>query len=235
MKLRTILSSIVLVFFGLLACSSFEEHGNISPFVWVAIVVLAILIIGIGIYTNVEETQRFVEKKKLEEWKQKEAEQAERYQLWYKEYVANNGQPDKTIFIKANDINEVIHVHEATQLVYIQGKTYKFKDIISCTFSDNPTTIKGRITATTKSNTGSALGRALVGDIVGGTAGAIIGGTTGKKTTEFHQENDHTFHDYIVIININSISTPILRILTGRDGRLTNEIVGLMNVIIARK
>jgi hypothetical protein len=79
------------------------------------------------------------------------------------------------------------------------------------------------------------LGRSVVGSVLGGTAGAIIGGTTAQQKTEYIQEDDRTIHDYTVIININSISNPVIRIHTGRDGKLTNEIVGLMNVIISRK
>ena len=115
------------------------------------------------------------------------------------------------------------------------GKKYNFRDIINCTFTDNPTTIKGKINATTKTNTGSMVGRAIVGDIIAGPAGAVIGGSTAKKNTEFSQENDTIIHDYTVIININSISNPIIRIHTGIRGKLTNEIVALMNVIISRR
>ena len=79
------------------------------------------------------------------------------------------------------------------------------------------------------------IGRSIIGDVMAGPAGAVIGGTTGKKQTEFTQGNDYTVHDYTVIININSISDPIIRIHTGKDGTLTNEIVGLMNVILSRK
>lgn len=107
--------------------------------------------------------------------------------------------------------------------------------ILCLVLSDNPQVIKGNITAVTKSKNGSVIGRAIVGDVVAGPAGAIIGGTTAKKNTEFIQGNDRTIHDYTVIINMNSIVEPIIRIHTGEDGRLTNEIVGLMNVIISRK
>ena len=68
-----------------------------------------------------------------------------------------------------------------------------------------------------------------------GPAGAIIGGATAKKHTEHIQGKSFTFHDYSVLINVNSISEPIIRINTGRRKELANEIVGLMNVIISRK
>ena len=133
------------------------------------------------------------------------------------------------------DLNSEIHVYESSKKVFILGKEYSFKDVISCTFSDNPRIVKGKITAVTKSKNGNVIGRAIVGDVVAGPAGAIIGGTTAKKNTEYIQEDDKTIHDYTVIINMNSIAEPIIRIHTGEDGKLTNEIVGLMRVIISRK
>lgn len=236
MNIRTIISSIVLFIFCLLAGASFDSDGSISAWVWIMLVAFVLLVIVGVVNENYKEKERREKAQADREMRKKlEAEQAEKYQTWFNDYVTQYGQPDKSIIIKSNDINEVIHVHENTKSLYMHGKTYKFRDIISCTFSDNPTTIKGKVTATTKSKTGSTIGRAVVGDLVAGPAGAIIGGTTGKKTTEIHQENDRTYHDYTVIVNINSISTPIIRISTGDNGKLTNEIVGLMNVIIARK
>ena len=151
------------------------------------------------------------------------------------EEASDNGNPDKTIVVSELDLNSEIHVYENSKTVFILGKEYTFKDIMSCTFSDNPRIVKGKVTAITKSKNGNVIGRSIVGDVVAGPAGAIIGGTTAKKHTEYIQEDDKTIHDYTVIININSISDPIIRIHTGQDGKLTNEIVGLMNVIISRK
>ena len=41
--------------------------------------------------------------------------------------------------------------------------------------------------------------------------------------------------DYTVNITMNSITDPIINIHTGEDVKLTNEVVSLMNVIIANK
>ncbi len=76
--------------------------------------------------------------------------------------------------------------------------------------------------------------RAVVGNILLGGAGAVIGGSTAGKTTITTQGDDTVQHDYTIVINVDSLSNPILRIHVGRDGVLANEIVGLMNVIINR-
>ena len=235
MKIRTALSMLVVVFFGILAGASFDEDGNLEAWVWLIIIATLVIFFFALISGRHEELKR-KEKAKAESEARKlrKAEEEKAYNEWLNNYIETNGLPDKTIVIEPNNITGVIHVHEATEKIFMQGKHYDFKEIMSCTFNDNPTTIKGKITSTTKSKTGSTVGRAIVGDIIAGPAGAIIGGTTGKKTTEFHQENDRIIHDYTVIININSIAAPILRIHTGSDGKLANEIVGLMNVIISR-
>lgn len=146
-----------------------------------------------------------------------------------------NGTPDKTIIINELDINSEIHVYEEREKVFILGKEYSFSDILSCELNDDSRVIQGKVASETKSNNKNVIGRALVGAVVAGPAGAIIGGATAKKHTEHIQGKSFTFHDYSVLINVNSISEPIIRINTGRRKELANEIVGLMNVIISRK
>ena len=76
--------------------------------------------------------------------------------------------------------------------------------------------------------------RAIVGGVLTGGVGAVVGGATARKETTVKQENDKVIHDYTVIVNINSLSEPIVKIPLGSDGAKVNEIVGLMNVIISR-
>ena len=231
MKLKTFLSSIAVILYGVLAGASIDgqQIGIISIFI-------VFFVVCIIISTLKEENEREKKRKeKREKREQEKLEKIERYNQWLEKYISENGTPDKTITIKENDSNEVIHVHETKKSVYIQGKMYSFSDIMSCTLADSPKTIKGKIVATTKSKNSSTIGRAIVGDLIAGPAGAIIGGTTGKKNTVYHQGEDTVIHNYMVVINLNSIANPILRINTGWNGMLTNEIIGLMNVIIARK
>lgn len=236
MKTKSILSLLILLVFCILGAGSFDENGNIAGWVWLVIIFIAIFFVVVIISTINEDEKK---KQRAEELRIKREEQlkekTEQYNISKQQFIETNGTPDKSLIISKLDINAEIHAYENSKKVYILGKEYSFKDIISCTFSDNPRVIKGKVTAITKSKNGNVIGRSIVGDVVAGPAGAIIGGTTAKKHTEYIQEDDKTVHDYTVIININSISEPIVRIHTGENGKLTNEIVGLMNVIISRK
>jgi hypothetical protein len=236
MKLKFLYSALIIAIFGILGGASVDENGSISHWVWITIAILVIGGIGMVLLSSSWEKQAEEEAEKKRQMNLAyQAEVARIYKSWLNDYTERNGVPDKIINIKNNNTKQIIIAHESSKRVYILGQFYDFKDILNCNFSDSPRIIKGAVKTVTKSNTGSTVGRAIVGDVIAGPAGAIIGGTTGKKTTEFQQENDRTIHDYTVIININSLTSPILRIHTGEDGKLANEIVGLMNVIIARK
>ena len=236
MRSKSILSSLILLAFAILGAGSFDEHGNIAGWVWMIVIVIVVFFF-IMMIVAIQEEEKRKEKKEQARLKREEKlkAQTEEYETLKQQFLTTNGTPDKTLVIDKLDLNSEIHVYESSKRVFIHGKEYAFKDVMSCTFSDNPRVIKGKITAITKSKNGSVIGRAIVGDVVAGPAGAIIGGTTAKKNTEFIQGNDKTVHDYTVIINMNSIVEPVIRIHTGEDGKLTNEIVGLMNVIISRK
>lgn len=236
MNLKLILSFITLFLFAFIGAGSVGKNGSLSGWVWVII----ISFISVFVITAIREIQKENDRKKrakaeAEHRKQQDAEKSKVFSDFTEQYYSEHGSPDKVIIIDRNDINGVIFVHEDKKEVFIKGKIYPFRDIISCTFIDSTTTIKGTVTAVTKSKLGSSIGRAVIGDAIAGPAGAIIGGTTGKKTTEFQQGSDRFIHNYTVLINLNSISTPIIRIETGDNGSLTNEIIALMNVIVSQK
>ncbi len=215
--------------FAFLGGGSLDSRDTAS-YVLVALVFIAIVgIISVKMFTSEEnavkyEQQRIIKQKNEESYNKAVQASTEEF-----------GVPDKTIIIEEFDFDSEIRVYETSRLVFIQGNQFHFEDVMSCTYSDTPRTIKGKTTAITKSSNGSTLGRAIIGGVIAGPAGAIIGGTTSKKDTEFFQENDTVEHDYIVIITVNSISSPVIRIHTGQRSDLTSEIVSLMNVIISRK
>lgn len=236
MKTKSILSLLILLVFAVLGGGSFDSDGSISAWVWIAVVVFAIIIIVSAINQSEKDEKRKKEQEEARLKREQELEEKRRqYEVQKQRFFEENGTPDKTIVIDYLDINAEIHAYESSKKVFISGKWYSFNDIISCTFSDNPRIAKGKVTAITKSKTGDVIGRSIVGDVIGGSAGAIIGGATASKHTEYIQGDDRTIHDYTVIINMNSISEPVIRIHTGERGKLTNEIVGLMNVIISRR
>lgn len=232
MKTKFYFSVLILFAFALIGGGSFEDIGTLFLIiVGVFVVILPFMIMS---HINAEK-----DRKELAEQQNKEREariklKTEEYNKLKQELIDKNGEPDKTIILKDLDINSEINVFEDIKKVFVLGKEYSFKEIISCQLSDNSKVVKGKITAVTKSKNGSVIGRAVVGDLVAGPAGAIIGGTTAKKQTEFIQGADKTVHDYTVIINVDNISDPVVRIHTGGREELTNEILGLFNIIISR-
>lgn len=233
-RIKLVLSIIVLISFAILGGGSIDQF--ITAFqVWLFVMIAFIIVLVIyKMCTFNEEEGKREQRRKLQEAQRMEKKKI--FEAETQKLIAEMGEPDKTISLMndAYDINDSINVYESKQIVRILGKNYAFKDILSCTFTDNSYIKKGKVTAETTTKTGSMASRAIVGDIIAGPVGSVIGGTTAKKNATYHQEDDTTIHDYTVIINVNSISEPIIRIRTYRRGSITNEIVGLMNVIINR-
>lgn len=150
------------------------------------------------------------------------------------ELISKYGEPDKTIILDEINLQKEIIVFGKSKRIWLLGKDLAMKDILSCTFSESKRTVKGEVSYETKTSTGNMAKRAIVGGVLTGGVGAVVGGATARKETTVKQENDKVIHDYTVIININSLSDPIVRIPLGSNGTKVNEIVGLMNVIISR-
>lgn len=185
------------------------------------------------------EKEREERKRKQEERKiQKQAEFEQKspiYNASRNDLISKYGEPDKAFIFEELNLQKEIIVFGKVNRIWLLGKDLPMSDILSCTFNDNQRIEKGKVSYETKTSTGNMAKRAVVGGVLLGGAGAVIGGSTASKDTIVKQENDKVIHDYTVIININSLSEPIVKIPLGSDGAKVNEIVGLMNVIISRK
>ena len=158
----------------------------------------------------------------------------EEYASAMSDLVNKYGNPDKVISLNGYDINNDIIAFGNTKRVWIAGKDLQMSDILNCTYNDNSYIEKGAVSYETRTKNGSMATRAIVGGVLTGGVGAMVGGATAKKSTIVNQENDTLIHDYTVIINVNSLSEPIIRIPLGNDIDMVDDIVGLMNVIISR-
>ena len=229
MKAKSILSSLILIVFAILGGGSVDSVNYVL--IGILVIIGGIILIGVPLeFYGVKQKKKKEEEKRME----REAKQAE-YIAQKKHFFAANGTPDKTIVVRELDLNSEIHVYEHSKKVFIMGKEYTFKDVLACSVSSQERIEKGNIISVTGSDNGSVAGRAIVGGIIAGPAGAIIGGSTADKRTEISQDDDKVVRDYTVNITMNSITDPIINIHTGEDVKLTNEVVSLMNVIIANK
>jgi hypothetical protein len=151
------------------------------------------------------------------------------------ELINKYGNPTKVFVLEQYNLNQEIIAFEKSKRIWICGKDFPMKSILSCTFTNDKKVVKGQITSTTKTNSGNMVKRAVVGDVLLGGTGAIIGGSTASKLTITTKEDDKVYHDYTVVINVDSLSEPIIRVHVGSDGETVNEIIGLINVIVNRK
>ena len=130
--------------------------------------------------------------------------------------------------------NNYIFVIENGRIIIIQGKEYNFKDIINYSLFDNEqsktvTSSDGTI----RTSTGDMLGRAVVGGVLTGGLGAVAGAATAKKNLTSNSTSETiTTHDYIIFVNINSLSNPTVSLNIGSDQYKANKIINLLNVIV---
>ncbi len=206
---------------------------------WIFVVIF-VLIGVIGFMANKQERKAAAERalwKKQEEERQrvKLERKKEIYDSSKRKLIDKYGDPDKTIALEEFDLTREIIAFGRADRIWLLGRDLPMGDLLSCTVSDNQEIKKGEVSYETKTNTGNMAKRAVVGAVIYGGTGAVIGGATANKETVVKQGNDKIIHNYTVIVNIDSLSEPIVRIHLGEDGQTMNEIVGLLNVIISRK
>lgn len=239
---KNILSIIALIVFALLAGASID--GTDIAVFFVILGVMAVIGAIVGIVENnkkeKEEQEKAEKRKKNEEYRMILAEQKEVERVKkYNKLTAKMSSPNKVI---EYDYDHYIMVNENTSQIMLNEHIYDFRDIINYTMSDNATVIQkhsgGEISSTSSTDTGSMLGRAVVGGVLAGGVGAAIGGSTAKRETTSSvaptTTTSSTIHDYLIAVTVNSLSDPIERLKLGEDGRSTNEICALLSVIISR-
>lgn len=210
-------------------------------FIFVLVVLVLFMIIG-AISSNVdqekEQKRKEAREKRQKELEEKLEERKKIYENKKSEQASRLGEADKIISIEEYDIDKEIAIFGQAKKIVLLGNEFPFSDILSCTAEDDYKIIKGKTeyTSQTKAKNGSTVGRAIVGGVLAGSAGAIIGGSTAKKetTTMVHQKDDIIIHRYSVIVNVNSLTNPIITIPLWDDKAKLNEIVGLLNVIIKK-
>ena len=160
------------------------------------------------------------------------------YEAFKTELTNRYGSPTHTIniFISNDDGTNQhgdILVFQQYKKVIIGKKEYDFQDILNCFhYDENERNVT--INQTTKTKTGSMLGRAALGALTFGAAGAVVGAVTANKESTSTVDSSH-IGSFIVKIGIKSIEEPTITLLFGSDKSKAEEVYALMQAIIAMK
>lgn len=202
--------------------------------------VLLILIIGLSLNTVQNEEKKINKQDKEEKEKEVARKRIMRevtipaYEKSRRELINKYGNPIKTIILQEYDLKEEIIVFKEAHRVWICGQDIPMKSILGCRVLDDEIIMRGDIISTTQVDNNDMLTRGLVGGALFGEAGAVVGGLSAEKKSIFIHEDDDVFHNYTIVVNVDSLDNPIIKIALDDDNELVTEIIGLLNVIISR-
>jgi hypothetical protein len=217
---KSILSAVILTIFLLAAGGSSE--GEIA-FWFISMIALFIIMV---IYQLVNSSEEEIIKK------QKKIEDQERNKNKLEELKSTFNAPITKVI--NYDIQKYVFISEEKSLIMLNEHIYHFKDILDFTLSDNSVVVFTPTTSKTTTNTGSMLGRAIVGGVLTGGVGAVIGGATASQTTQTSKGTSHTKHDYTLVITVNNLSNPVENIHIGWRENYAREISSILSIIVSR-
>lgn len=233
-KIYAVLAAISFLIGAILGANSYDHIAFVITLFIISMFLLAFCWISSEKRKQDKEEQKeaFLTKM-VEEDKKKEYE---KYEFELSSLSYNYGQITNEYDLSDElNINKRVLVFAESQKIWIIGKIYDFKDIIGCSVNDDSHVKKADVTYKTSTSTGSMLGRAVVGGVLTGGVGAAIGGATAsKKTVAVPSGNDTVVHNYTVVININSFTTPVIYLKCYNDENLKDNLLGIFNVIIRR-
>ena len=242
-----------------------EKNQSIIYFSIIAALIMLVIYIAAKIYISykkdkeeeknrylreVERNRILAEKQKIELQNRIEAEKKqneENFNNYLSELVSKYGNCDKHIKLDYHNQNnrDDILVFSQTKHIVLLQKEFSFSDILDCVVNDNyketetVQTYRNNSLATTRTDTGSMVGRSIVGGVLLGDAGAIIGGSTAKRKTVIEHGSDTSVrnkeicHNYTVAVTVKDISNPVLSLNIGDNSSLKDEIVSLIKVIMS--
>ena len=175
----------------------------------------------------------------IESKRQMEIEMQTTYENKLKQLIEQYGICENKIDLTPWHVEESILAFSESKNLYIQGFVVGYQDILNCQLVDHCSTITnttGQSNSVSKTDTGNAIGRAVIGGAIAGGAGAVIGGSTAKReTTTTHKTTSRTSHkhDYEIIVDIKNIANPIFKIHCGENEEASYKILGMINAIIS--
>lgn len=217
------------------------------------IVIVSIALAGFIIYDLVEnanekkavqkeERLRSAQQRQREEEEKKRQEEAA-FTAKMDSLVASYGQCTSDIYLwgKNTNLENHILIFEEGSMLVVKGEEIPFSKVLGFALNDDTETIvqnTTQYTSTTKTSTGSMLGRAVVGGVLLGGVGALAGVSTAKKETTtvptIGSSTSTTKHHYVLYLQLDDLSNPTLEIKLGSDTKKAQSVASIFNIIIQR-
>lgn len=218
---------LLLIYFALMVSSCFidGEITDIGIGFFITLGSVVILLIYAFIKDSIDD-----EKRKIEEQKQLELNKKEDDSI-LSELSQKYGKPETVIKFSDNRIKTSFMVFENAQSIYACSQFIPFSQIDNCEIIDESGTRYHLTSDAVIGSNGSVVGRSVAGGLIAGPTGAIIGGLSANtnKPTSYKT----TTHHYFAIINLKSLTNPILRIDCGENSREKAEQVRAIVMNIA--
>lgn len=217
------------------------------------IVITSIALGGFVIYDVVEyanekkaahqaEVARIVQEKRLKAEEEKRKRESA-YKSKVDGLVASYGPctADILLGLRDTEVNEHLFIFEDSSTLVLRGEVIPFSKVLGFTLNDDTETIvhnETQYTSTTKTSTGSMLGRAAVGGVLLGGIGALAGATTAKKETItapfVGSTTTTTRHRYVLFVNLDDLGNPTREIKLDGDTKRAHNVANLFNIIVQR-
>jgi len=217
------------------------------------IVITSIALAGFVIYdlaenANEKKEARQAEEARIAQEKRLKAEEEKRqiesaYKAKVDGLVASYGPctADLLLGSRQMEVNDHLFIFEDSSTLVLKGEVIPFSKVLGFALNDDTETIvhnETQYTSTTKTSTGSMLGRAVVGGVLLGGVGALAGATTAKKETittpSVGSTTTTTKHRYVLFVNLDDLSNPTREIKLGSDTKRAHNVANLFNIIIQR-
>lgn len=189
-----------------------------------------------------EERLKIARQRQLEEEEKRRQEEAA-FTAKLDILEASYGQCTSDIYLwgKNSNLENHILIFEEGSMLVMKGEEIPFSKVLGFALNDDTETIvqnTTQYTSTTKTSTGSMLGRAVVGGVLLGGVGALAGASTAKKETTtvptVGTSTSTTKHHYVLYLSLDDLSNPTREIKLGSDTKKAQNVASIFNIIIQR-
>lgn len=119
---------------------------------------------------------------------------------------------------------QYVLISEEKSLVMVNDVIFSFDQLVKCTVQDDDRQLTNTISEEKKVKS------SFLFDVINTDVGRIVNAINAPKIIK-SQSNTRTLHDYTIVLTLDSITNPILRINVGDDNEMMNKLKGMFDVI----